>query len=100
MFGSYFLKPFSILKNKNKENMENTFEACLFTFFENHFLFSKIRRTKNTGKTCLVSSFFFFFVLKNTNNTKTLNLNNEKSFQRTPFWCFPVFSKKCSQEQF
>ena len=58
LFYSYFLKLFSILKNK--KNKENMFKACLFIIFENCFLFlTIIRIARKTGKTCLVSGLFF-----------------------------------------
>ena len=66
----------------------------MFTAFENCFSFSKTRRTRKIGKTCLVSSLFF---LKNiTQKTqKTQNLKNKEEFsERTPFWCSLCFKKQ------
>ena len=93
MFGSCFLKLFSVLKNEeNKKNGKNTFGLQFFFFFcsekqrtrktlnsnnNNIFhittklgflcfqkMFSKTRRTR------LIHFFFFFLVMKNTENTK------------------------------
>ena len=46
---------------------EANFKGHLFAIFENYFMFLKIIRIR---KTCLVFSFFFFFVLKNMKNIK------------------------------
>ena len=55
----------------------------LFTVFENCFLFSKIRKT---GKTCFVSIFFSFLVMKNIENKKkTIHSENKKQFPKNSF---------------
>ena len=64
--------------------------ACLVTIFENCFLFSKTRRKRKIGRTCLVS---IFFVMKNMENTEF----KKTVFRENGVLC--VF-KKCSQEQF
>ena len=79
---------FFVLKNKkNNRNKENMFGAYLFTIFEICFMFTKTRKSE---KTCLI--FFFFFGYEKHKNT--LNLKDNKSFQRTQlaFVC-PLFLK-------
>ena len=72
IYASYFLKPFSVFKNKkNKENIENMFGS------------------------------FFFFVLKTQITQKMLNSEKKKCFQRKSKWCSLTYAfKNGSQEQF
>ena len=64
--------------------------VCLFTVFENYFLFSKVRRRRKTEKICLVSSLFIFSSKKHKKTQKkTLNLKNKEFLENT----FLVFSK-------
>ena len=66
--------------------------TCLVSVFENCFLLSKTRRTRKIGRTYLV--FSFFFVMKNTESTETLNSEDKNSFQRTSKWCSLCFQKQ------
>ena len=60
-------------------------------------LFSKIRRTRKTGRTSLVSRFFFFFFFENKKNTKTLNFREQNFFSEKIIrvYLVPIF-ENCS----
>ena len=75
MFSTCFLKLFFVLENKeNKENPSGSQFFKLFSALEN----------KEREKTRLVPFFFFFFVLRNTKDTK---IGEQEQ------WCFFCFQK-------
>ena len=61
---------------------------CLFTGFQNCFMFSKTRRTKKTG----FVSFFFFLNVKNT--------KFKEEFSENTFLVFFVLSKTVLKNNF
>ena len=72
-----------------------SYGLCLFTVFENCFLFWKTRRTRKTQRICLVPSFFLF--RKRQNIIENTKFKEQEGFaENTKMVVLNVF-KNCSQ---
>ena len=89
LFGSYFLKLFLRTVFENTGMMFSDKCSCYLNLGYVWFLFLKthsiLKNKEDKENRENMFGYQFSFVLKNTENTKTLTSENKNCFQRTPF---------------